>query len=256
MTRTKATRRQRLTVLGTGAAALTLLLGAGQALTSTSSAAALPAGAARSALPGANGDVKIHQVGTSVTDPRNQPKVCTFYLDAFHFDAAQSVSYWFVAGEPFTGPQLLPGSLTLDAAGNGQTGTLSLATGHYKLFFKAAGAPGNGTSKVFKVGCVTPTATPTATATPTETPTATPTATVTPTETPTETPTATPTATFTATGTGTASPTPSGSPTATFGGFLVMGQGCAEIGGGGNGGSAAMPLLVLGAFVLLRRLRL
>ena len=43
--------------------------------------------------PGDNGDVKIHNSTTPVTDERNEPHVCVFYLDAFNFDPAQSVSW-------------------------------------------------------------------------------------------------------------------------------------------------------------------
>jgi hypothetical protein len=119
---------------------------------------------------------------------------------------------------------------------------------------------GNGSLTVFLSSQPPPTPTRTATATPnaTATATATDTATATPTETatPTATPTVTPTATFTFTVTPTQSRTPSPSPTATFGGFLVMGEGCAnDISGGGSGGGSAMPLLVLAALMLLRRLR-
>lgn len=118
----------------------------------------------------------------------------------------------------------------------------------------------NASLTVFLSSRPPPTATRTATntpvstltATPTETPTATPTVTATPTDTPTATPTATPTGTFTFTPTKTRTP----SPTATFGGFLVMGQGCADIAGGGRRSGDAMPLLVLAAIALLRRLRL
>lgn len=105
----------------------------------------------------------------------------------------------------------------------------------------------------------TPTFTPVATAidtlTPTATPTATPTGTAT--ATPSDTPTATPTGTFTASVTPTTSRTPTASPTVTCVGFCVQGQGCADIAGGGHGGrgaGAAMPLVVLAALVLLRRL--
>ena len=118
---------------------------------------------------------------------------------------------------------------------------------------------GNGSVTVFLSSQPPPTPTRTPADTPTTTATATPTATPsdTPTVTPTFTETATPTDTPTATPTVTFTPTrsPSPSPTATYGGFLVMGQGCADISGGGSGGGA-MPLLVLAALALLRRMRL
>ena len=77
--------------------------------------------------------------------------------------------------------------------------------------------------------------------------------------TPTGTPTSTPTETFTATATADLTPIlrpPARHRPSTFGGFLVQGQGCANIAGGDGGGDGAMPLLVLAAFALLRRLRL
>jgi hypothetical protein len=110
---------------------------------------------------------------------------------------------------------------------------------------------GDGTLTVFLSSQPPPT--PTFTATPTNTPTATPSASPTPqdTSTPTATPTWTPTASNTPTQTQTGLPT--ATVTATFGGFLVMGEGCANIGGGGSGGGGAMPLLVLAALAVLRR---
>jgi hypothetical protein len=115
---------------------------------------------------------------------------------------------------------------------------------------------GNGGLTVFLSSMPPPT--PTGTPTPTPLDTFTATATATPTETPTDTPTATPTSTPTATGsvtvtvTLTPTPVPTATVTATFGGFLVMGEGCANI--GGTGGGSAMPLLVLAALAGLRRL--
>lgn len=116
---------------------------------------------------------------------------------------------------------------------------------------------GDGSISVFLSS--NPAPTPTFTATPTNTPTETPTPTSTPadTETPTVTPTPTATATATGTVTGTLTFTPTNKPTATvtatFGGFLVQGQGCANI-SGGRGDGGAMPLLVLAALVVVRRL--
>jgi len=96
-----------------------------------------------------------------------------------------------------------------------------------------------------------PTVTPSSTAadTPTETPT--PTDTGTPTDTPTATPTITPTGSPTATGTPTQTGLPTGTVTSTFGGFEVIGQGCADI-SGGNSVADAMPLVVLAALIAVR----
>jgi len=119
---------------------------------------------------------------------------------------------------------------------------------------------GDGTLTVFLSSDPAPT--------PTSTPANTPVDTVTPSpsETPSETPTVTPTGSATASATntaaltptpsGTVSPTASASPTVTCVGFCVQGEGCANISGNKGGGSGAMPLLVLAAIALLRRLRL
>ncbi|MFN8642799.1 MAG: hypothetical protein U0802_14535 [Candidatus Binatia bacterium] len=117
----------------------------------------------------------------------------------------------------------------------------------------------DGSLSVFLSG--NPPPTPTRTPNPTAVDTVTPTATLTdtPTGTPTDTPTATPTGTPSGSATPTVTFTPtrtaSASPTATFGGFLVQGQGCANIAGGGAGNGGAMPLVVLAALAVLRRLR-
>src|SRR6184192_2111326 len=68
----------------------------GVRLATAIAALALPlamAGNAFASPPGDNGDVKIHKVGTKVPEEENQPHVCHFYLDAFHFDTLQSV-HW------------------------------------------------------------------------------------------------------------------------------------------------------------------
>lgn len=45
------------------------------------------------------------------------------------------------------------GTLTLDANGDGHTGDMTLANGHYKLFWTFAGEHGSGKHKVFWVAC-------------------------------------------------------------------------------------------------------
>jgi len=90
---------------------------------------------------------------------------------------------------------------------------------------------------------------PTDTATPTDTPI--PTETGTETNTPTCTPTATGTITATATGTATQTGVPTGTVTHTFGGFDVMGKGCADIGGAGAL-TDAMPFIILALLLALR----
>jgi hypothetical protein len=135
---------------------------------------------------GDNGTVKIHSSTTPVTDPRNEPHVCVFYLDAFGFDPGQSVS-WQIKSWPPTGDRsvVASGVQVLDSNGGGHTGDMTL---------------------VFWVACAAPTTTPTPTVTPTPTPSATPT--VTPSTTPTVTPSATPSASPTSPAPPAPAPTP------------------------------------------------
>src|SRR6516164_9945254 len=100
------------------ASALTL------AFTGPGAVAAPAVGGAKSptAVPGDNGDVKIHNSTTPVADPRNEPHVCVFYLDAFNFDAAQSVSWWIESWPPTgNGTVVDSGTIALDSSGNGFT---------------------------------------------------------------------------------------------------------------------------------------
>jgi hypothetical protein len=139
------------------------------------------AGNAPAARNGDNGTVKIHKSTTSVTDPRNEPHVCVFYLDAFGFDPAQSVT-WQIQSWPPTGDRSVvdQGALALDSNGDGRTSDQTLPNGHYKLFWNFAGEHGAAKHKVFWVSCpaatsppTTPPPSPPPTATPTPSPTST-----------------------------------------------------------------------------------
>lgn len=102
---------------------------------------------------GDNGDVKIHAVGTSFIDERNQPHVCRFYLDAFDFDAHQHVM-WTISQQPPTGhTQVLSGTLDLDAHGDGTSAVFGLPAGHYKLVWTFTGEKGSAKHKVFWSDC-------------------------------------------------------------------------------------------------------
>jgi len=145
--------------VGTAVVAAGLTLGFG-----ASSAGALPvAGQAKTAVPGDNGDVKIHNSTTPVDDQRNEPHVCVFYLDAFNFDSVQSVSWWIEAWAPTgtKGTVVDSGVITLDSSGNGFTTDQTLPNGHYKLFWTFAGEKGAAKHKVFWVSCPGPTPPPT-----------------------------------------------------------------------------------------------
>jgi LPXTG-motif cell wall-anchored protein len=140
------------------------------------SAALLIAPAAHASAPGDNGTVKIHDATTGEELRRNEPHVCTFYLDAFGFDAVQEVDWHIEAWAPTAdtkGETVKTGAITLDAQGHGRTDDLSLPDGHYKLFWNFAGEKGAAKHKVFWTDCAdeqgggsTPTASASASASP------------------------------------------------------------------------------------------
>jgi hypothetical protein len=170
-------------------------------------------GKAPAAVNGDNGTVKIHNSSTPVTDRRNEPHVCVFYLDAFGFDPGQSVS-WQIKSWPPTGDRAVvdEGALTLDSAGDGRTSDQALPNGHYKLFWTFAGEHGAAKQKVFWVSCPSSTPTPAPTPTsssPTPTPIPTPTCTC-------HTSTPTPTSSSPAPGPTSSSPSPAPSPTSSI----------------------------------------
>ncbi|MFE2647570.1 LPXTG cell wall anchor domain-containing protein [Streptomyces nigra] len=115
----------------------------------------LPA-AAHATAPGDNGTVKIHDSATGEELRRNEPHVCTFYLDAFGFDRAQQVDWHIEAWAPTAGDKgetVRSGALTLDGEGHGRTADLTLPDGHYKLFWNFAGEKGSAKHKVFWTDC-------------------------------------------------------------------------------------------------------
>ncbi|MFF8478320.1 hypothetical protein [Streptomyces sp. NPDC015414] len=126
-------------------------------LTAVASAAlfAVPT-AAHATAPGDNGTVKIHDARTGEELRRNEPHVCTFYLDAFGFDGVQRVDWHIEAWAPTAsvkGATVKSGALTLDAGGHGRTEDLSLPDGHYKLFWNFEGEKGAAKHKVFWTDC-------------------------------------------------------------------------------------------------------
>jgi LPXTG-motif cell wall-anchored protein len=105
---------------------------------------------------GDNGTVKIHDASTGEELLRNEPHVCTFYLDAFRFDGVQEVDWHIEAWAPAAGVKgetVTSGTLTLDADGHGRSADLSLPDGHYKLFWTFDGENGRAKQKVFWTEC-------------------------------------------------------------------------------------------------------
>ncbi|GAA2498230.1 LPXTG cell wall anchor domain-containing protein [Streptomyces longisporus] len=112
--------------------------------------------AAHATVPGDNGTVKIHDATTGEELKRNEPHVCTFYLDAFGFDAVQQVDWHIEAWAPTAGVKgktVKTGAITLDAEGHGRTADMSLPDGHYKLFWNFDGEKGAAKHKVFWTDC-------------------------------------------------------------------------------------------------------
>lgn len=125
-------------------------------LTAAVAAAILLAPAAHATAPGDNGTVKIHDAKTGEELRKNEPHVCTFYLDAFGFDSTQKVDWHIEAWAPTAhvkGETVKSGSLTLDAEGHGRTPDQSLPNGHYKLFWNFDGEHGRAKHKVFWTDC-------------------------------------------------------------------------------------------------------
>ncbi|WP_405645076.1 LPXTG cell wall anchor domain-containing protein [Streptomyces sp. NBC_00019] len=148
------------------------------ALSAVAVAALLAAApSAHATAPGDNGTVKIHDASTGEELRRNEPHVCTFYLDAFGFDSAQEVDWHIESWAPTAGVKgetVKSGEITLDGEGHGRTEDLSLPDGHYKLFWNFEGENGSAKHKVFWTDCEDTddgnpgdgTATPSATASP------------------------------------------------------------------------------------------
>lgn len=117
-------------------------------------ASLLLAPAAFAAPPGDNGTIKIHDAKTGEDLVKNEPHVCTFYLDAFFFDGQQQAD-WKIVEIPPTGKnqEAKTGAITLDGKGHGRTGDMSLPDGHYKLSWNFNGEHGKAKHKVFWTDC-------------------------------------------------------------------------------------------------------
>lgn len=146
-------------------------------LSAVASAAFLVAPVAHATPPGDNGTVKIHDATTGEELRKNEPHVCTFYLDAFGFDAVQEVDWHIEAWAPTAdvkGETVKSGEITLDNEGHGRTEDLSLPDGHYKLFWNFDGEKGAAKHKVFWTDCEDEEGGGGTTATPTASPSGTP----------------------------------------------------------------------------------
>ncbi|MFJ4206024.1 LPXTG cell wall anchor domain-containing protein [Streptomyces sviceus] len=146
-------------------------------LSAVASAAFLVAPVAHATPPGDNGTVKIHDATTGEELRKNEPHVCTFYLDAFGFDAVQEVDWHIEAWAPTAdvkGETVKSGEITLDSDGHGRTEDLSLPDGHYKLFWNFDGEKGAAKHKVFWTDCEDEEGGGGTTATPTASPSGTP----------------------------------------------------------------------------------
>ncbi|MBT2491789.1 LPXTG cell wall anchor domain-containing protein [Streptomyces sp. ISL-96] len=126
------------------------------ALVTAVTASLLLAPSAYATPKGDNGTVKIHDATTGEELRKNEPKVCSFYLDAFGFDAAQQVDWHIEAwanNELAKGETVKSGSLTLDSSGHERTADMTLPDGQYKLFWNFEGENGRAKHKVFKTDC-------------------------------------------------------------------------------------------------------
>jgi LPXTG-motif cell wall-anchored protein len=126
------------------------------ALSAVAAAAVLSVPAAAHATPhGDNGTVKIHDATTGEELRKNEPHVCSFYLDAFGFDSVQEVDWHIEAWAPTAdvkGETVESGEITL-TDGHGRTEDMSLPDGHYKLFWNFDGENGRAKHKVFWTDC-------------------------------------------------------------------------------------------------------
>ncbi|MDI2132314.1 hypothetical protein [Yinghuangia seranimata] len=131
--------------------------GAVAATTAATALALLPSAAF--AVAADNGTVKVHDATTGEELTKNEPHVCTFYLDAFFFDAEQKFSWeiqvW-APGDDDKGTVVKTGGLVGDKDGHKRTEDIALPDGHYKLFWNFAGEKGAAKHKVFWVECEKP----------------------------------------------------------------------------------------------------
>src|SRR6266566_6814210 len=159
LSRTLSSARARTLLLALSAliaAASAVLLGF-----SGGTAGAVPAGSG-----GNNGTVKIHEgPGEPSPETKNEPRVCTFHVDAMFLDPGQEVTFVIRVWRPTSsdGKIVLTGAITADGSGGGRApveGAYSLPDGHYRLVVDTGeGARIEDKHKVFWVECETSTST-------------------------------------------------------------------------------------------------
>ncbi|MFF9626875.1 LPXTG cell wall anchor domain-containing protein [Streptomyces griseosporeus] len=125
------------------------------AVCAVAAAALFAAPSAHATVPGDNGTVKIHDASTGEELKKNEPHVCSFYLDGFGFDSAQQIDWHIDAVPPSdnSGETVKSGTLVLDDQGHGRTENLSLPDGHYKLYWNFDDENGRAKQKVFWSEC-------------------------------------------------------------------------------------------------------
>src|ERR1041385_2211620 len=127
---------------------------------------------------GNNGTLKVVSATDPGADMDHDPKVCSFHLAGFKFDARSSGT-WSITGQGGgAGSGTASGSWSADASGDWSTANMTLPDGQYKASAKqtAPATSGGDKQKVFKVSCAAAAPTPTpgvtnSTPTPTPTPT-------------------------------------------------------------------------------------
>lgn len=111
---------------------------------------------------GNNGTLKIHEQGTPSGTENNDPKVCSFNVEGFGFDAGQTgyIQFTVQGGDKPTGQDAGPYPFgPTDLSGFYATEYFSLVDGHYKATLYGKMLPGGqlddikAKSKVFKVIC-------------------------------------------------------------------------------------------------------
>ncbi|WP_181809748.1 hypothetical protein [Streptomyces shenzhenensis] len=123
--------------------------GATVVLTALAAAGASWVAAPNAAAQGENGDIRVHRVGVPFGVSKDDPVVCSFYLDAVNFDALTSITYTITPQPPLPTAASSGGPIQL-AGGAGHTDPLGLADGQYSLTWAL---DGRTKSKIFRVDC-------------------------------------------------------------------------------------------------------